>query len=73
MCKYCAKQGIPFPNFELSDNEKKHLKECYVCESAEHPDAPILLFFPQVNDTFRYYKEPGMLLTLFWLFIIITL
>ncbi|KAJ6667282.1 hypothetical protein lerEdw1_017260 [Lerista edwardsae] len=59
MCKYCKEQGIPFPNFELSD-EKKHLKECYVCEDAENPEAPIVLFFPQVNDTFRYYKAPGV-------------
>ncbi|XP_066471802.1 cytosolic phospholipase A2 epsilon-like [Tiliqua scincoides] len=60
MCKYCREQGIPFPSFELSDNEKEHLKECYVCKGAESPEAPILLFFPQVNDTFRYYKAPGV-------------
>ncbi|KAL7992413.1 hypothetical protein Chor_016669, partial [Crotalus horridus] len=58
-CKYYADQGIPFPKAVLKDDDK-HLKECYLFEDAENPAAPILLFFPQVNDTFRYYKAPGV-------------
>ncbi|XP_058018006.1 cytosolic phospholipase A2 epsilon-like [Ahaetulla prasina] len=56
---YYAEQGIPFPKAVLKDDDK-HLKECYLFEDAENPAAPILLFFPQVNDTFRYYKAPGV-------------
>ncbi|ETE63977.1 Cytosolic phospholipase A2 delta [Ophiophagus hannah] len=58
-CNYYADQGIPFPKAVLKDDDK-HLKECYLFEDAENPAAPILLFFPQVNDTFRYYKAPGV-------------
>ncbi|XP_060118341.1 cytosolic phospholipase A2 epsilon-like [Heteronotia binoei] len=59
-CKYYAEQGIPFPKATLSEEDKKSLKECYLFDDAENPEAPILLFFPQVNDTFRYYKAPGV-------------
>ncbi|XP_062974522.1 cytosolic phospholipase A2 epsilon-like [Elgaria multicarinata webbii] len=58
-CKYFAEQGIPFPKVVLNDDDKL-LKECYLFEDAENTEAPILLFFPQVNDTFRYYKAPGV-------------
>lgn len=63
-CKYYAEQGIPFPKAILSEEDKKSLKECYLFDDAENPEAPILLFFPQVNDTFRYFKAPGMLSTI---------
>nr|XP_056707866.1 cytosolic phospholipase A2 epsilon-like [Euleptes europaea] len=59
-CKYCAEQGIPFPKAVLSEEDKNSLKECYLFEDAENSEAPILLFFPQVNDTFRYYTSPGV-------------
>ncbi|XP_042302341.1 cytosolic phospholipase A2 epsilon-like [Sceloporus undulatus] len=58
-CKYYAEQGIPFPKIVPKEDDN-HLKECYLFEDAENMDAPILLFFPQVNDTFRYYKAPGV-------------
>ncbi|XP_051476892.1 cytosolic phospholipase A2 epsilon-like [Apus apus] len=58
--KYFLKQGIPFPKIHLSEEEKKNLKECYIFEDAETPEAPIVVFFPLVNDTFRKYKEPGV-------------
>uniref|UniRef100_A0A8B9PBH3 Phospholipase A2 n=1 Tax=Apteryx owenii TaxID=8824 RepID=A0A8B9PBH3_APTOW len=53
-------QGIPFPKVHLSDEEKKNLKECYIFEDRETPEAPIVVFFPLVNDTFRKYEEPGV-------------
>ncbi|NXO01778.1 PA24E phospholipase, partial [Rhinopomastus cyanomelas] len=59
-CKYFLKQGIPFPKVYLSEEEKKNLKECYIFEDTETPEAPIVVFFPLVNDTFRKYKEPGV-------------
>ncbi|XP_078243509.1 cytosolic phospholipase A2 epsilon [Pogona vitticeps] len=58
-CKYYAEQGIPFPKAVLHEDDE-HLKECYLFEDAENLEAPVLLFFPQVNDTFRYYKAPGI-------------
>ncbi|NXN08074.1 PA24E phospholipase, partial [Indicator maculatus] len=58
--KYFLKQGIPFPKINLSEEEKKNLKECYVFEDRETPEAPTVVFFPLVNDTFRKYKEPGV-------------
>ncbi|KAM9012993.1 cytosolic phospholipase A2 epsilon-like [Ara ararauna] len=58
--KYFLKQGIPFPKIHMSEEEKKNLKECYIFEDTDTPEAPIVVFFPLVNDTFRKYKEPGV-------------
>ncbi|NXS09153.1 PA24E phospholipase, partial [Neodrepanis coruscans] len=58
--KYFQKQGIPFPKIHMSEEEKKNLKECYIFEDAETPEAPTVVFFPLVNDSFRKYKEPGV-------------
>ncbi|NXU58317.1 PA24E phospholipase, partial [Turnix velox] len=58
--KYFLKQGIPFPKIHLSEEEKDNLKECYIFEDPETPEAPTVVFFPLVNDTFRKYKEPGV-------------
>uniref|UniRef100_A0A672TN83 PLA2c domain-containing protein n=1 Tax=Strigops habroptila TaxID=2489341 RepID=A0A672TN83_STRHB len=58
-CKYCSEQGILFPKVDLSEEDKKNLKECYLFDGAETPGAPVLLFFPLINDTFQKYKAPG--------------
>ncbi|NXS60814.1 PA24E phospholipase, partial [Brachypteracias leptosomus] len=58
-CKYCSEQGIPFPRVDLSEEDKKKPKECYLFDGAETPGAPVLLFFPLINDTFQKYKAPG--------------
>ncbi|XP_021259058.1 cytosolic phospholipase A2 epsilon-like [Numida meleagris] len=58
-CKYCSEQGILFPKVDLSEEDRKNLKECYLFEDAETLGAPILLFFPLINDTFQNYKAPG--------------
>uniref|UniRef100_A0A8V5FS01 Phospholipase A2 n=1 Tax=Melopsittacus undulatus TaxID=13146 RepID=A0A8V5FS01_MELUD len=58
-CKYCSEQGIPFPKVDLSEEDNKNLKECYLFDGAETPGAPVLLFFPLINDTFQKYKAPG--------------
>uniref|UniRef100_A0A8D2PHK3 Phospholipase A2 n=1 Tax=Zosterops lateralis melanops TaxID=1220523 RepID=A0A8D2PHK3_ZOSLA len=57
--RYCSEQGIIFPRVNLSEEDRKNLKECYLFDGAETPGAPVLLFFPLVNDTFRKYKAPG--------------
>lgn len=59
-CRYFAEQEIPFPCIGLADDEK-NLKECYMFDGAETPGAPLLLYFPLVNDTFQRYVAPGKL------------
>uniref|UniRef100_A0A8C3NAC2 Phospholipase A2 n=1 Tax=Geospiza parvula TaxID=87175 RepID=A0A8C3NAC2_GEOPR len=58
--KYCKIQNIPFPKVELSPEEEKNPKECYIFADAEDPRAPIVIHFPLVNDTFKEFKEPGV-------------
>uniref|UniRef100_A0A8B9DWE5 Phospholipase A2 n=1 Tax=Anser cygnoides TaxID=8845 RepID=A0A8B9DWE5_ANSCY len=58
--KYCKIQKIPFPKVELSEEEEKNPKECYVFSDPEDPKAPIVIHFPLVNDTFKEFKEPGV-------------
>ncbi|NWY95009.1 PA24E phospholipase, partial [Loxia curvirostra] len=58
-CKYFAEQEIPFPCIGLTEDEK-NLKECYMFDGADTPGAPLLLYFPLVNDTFQSYVAPGM-------------
>ncbi|XP_034625031.1 cytosolic phospholipase A2 beta-like isoform X3 [Trachemys scripta elegans] len=58
--RYCKTQGIPFPKIELSEEDKKNPKECYVFSEAENPRAPTVIHFPLVNNTFKDYKEPGV-------------
>ncbi|KGL95710.1 Cytosolic phospholipase A2 epsilon, partial [Charadrius vociferus] len=56
--KYCSEHGIPFPGTELSQEDREHLKECYVFQDSL--EAPILAYFPLVCDTFRKYKAPNV-------------
>ncbi|NXS46016.1 PA24E phospholipase, partial [Balaeniceps rex] len=56
--EYCLEQGIPFPGTELSQEDREHLKECYVFEDSVA--APILAYFPLVCDTFQKYKAPNV-------------
>ncbi|KAK2533203.1 cytosolic phospholipase A2 epsilon isoform A [Columba livia] len=60
IAKYFSGQGIPFPKIEISEEDRENLKECYVFEDADSPQAPTVLFFPLVNDTFKKYKAPGV-------------
>ncbi|XP_037249342.1 cytosolic phospholipase A2 epsilon-like isoform X2 [Falco biarmicus] len=60
IAKYISGQGIPFPKIEISEEDRENLKECYVFEDADSPQAPMVLFFPLVNDTFKKYKAPGV-------------
>ncbi|KAM3920739.1 cytosolic phospholipase A2 delta-like [Leptodactylus fuscus] len=62
-CNYCTTQGIGFPKVSLSEEERKTHKECYVFNDDEINNCPIVLHFPLVNDTFKKFKEPGVLRT----------
>uniref|UniRef100_A0A8D2MNQ9 Phospholipase A2 n=1 Tax=Zonotrichia albicollis TaxID=44394 RepID=A0A8D2MNQ9_ZONAL len=56
--EYCLEHGIPFPSTELSQEDREHLKECYVFEDSL--EAPILAYFPLVCHTFQKYKAPNV-------------
>ncbi|NWU53750.1 PA24E phospholipase, partial [Dromas ardeola] len=56
--EYCSERGIPFPSTELSQEDREHLKECYVFKDSL--EAPVLAYFPLVCDTFQKYKAPNV-------------
>uniref|UniRef100_H0ZL87 Phospholipase A2 n=1 Tax=Taeniopygia guttata TaxID=59729 RepID=H0ZL87_TAEGU len=58
LSEYCLEHGIPFPSTELSQEDREHLKECYVFEDSL--EAPVLAYFPLVCDTFQKYKAPNV-------------
>ncbi|XP_019375484.1 PREDICTED: cytosolic phospholipase A2 delta [Gavialis gangeticus] len=58
--QYCSEQGIPFPKIVLSEEEKKHPKECYMFMDEKNLKTPIVLHFPLVNNTFRRFKVLGV-------------
>lgn len=60
-CEYCTVQNIPFPEYDIQEEGNSNLKECYLMENSREPDAPIVLFFPLISDTFQKYKAPGKL------------
>ncbi|XP_034967887.1 cytosolic phospholipase A2 delta-like isoform X2 [Zootoca vivipara] len=60
MGKYCLDQDIPFPKIALTEEDRENPKECYIFEDKENPEAPIILHFPLVNNSFREYKKPGI-------------
>lgn len=59
-CEYCTVQGIPFPSYNIQDDDK-NLQECYLMGQSQDPDVPIVAFFPLINDTFQKYEAPGEL------------
>ncbi|XP_060118337.1 cytosolic phospholipase A2 beta-like [Heteronotia binoei] len=59
IAKYCEVQRIPFPKINLTEEDRKNPKECYVF-SDEDPKAPVVVYFPLVNATFKKYKAPGV-------------
>ncbi|XP_033001623.1 cytosolic phospholipase A2 beta-like isoform X1 [Lacerta agilis] len=60
MGKYCLDQDIPFPEIALTEEDRENPKECYIFEDKENPEAPIILHFPLVNNSFGKYEKPGI-------------
>ncbi|XP_044515958.1 cytosolic phospholipase A2 epsilon [Gracilinanus agilis] len=59
-CEYCTVQNIPFPKYNVEE-EDDNLKECYLMvPDDDAPDAPIVIFFPLINGSFQKYKAPGV-------------
>ncbi|XP_009997925.1 PREDICTED: cytosolic phospholipase A2 epsilon-like [Chaetura pelagica] len=56
--EYCLERGIPFPSTELCQEDREHLRECYVFENSL--EAPVLVYFPLVCDTFQKFKAPNV-------------
>lgn len=56
---FCKEQGIPFPHISPSPEEQSHPQECHAFCDPTQPEAPIVLHFPLVNDSFQEYSAPG--------------
>ncbi|XP_062319532.1 cytosolic phospholipase A2 zeta-like [Osmerus eperlanus] len=56
---YCEDHKIPFPHIDFSKLEAEPVRELYVFEDKENPEAPILLHMPLVNVSYREFKAPG--------------
>ncbi|KAM6202502.1 cytosolic phospholipase A2 beta [Rhynchocyon petersi] len=59
--RFCQEQGIPFPPISVSPEEEHQPRECHKFSDPSHPEAPIILHFPLVNDSFQEHSAPGVL------------
>uniref|UniRef100_A0A452U3C4 PLA2c domain-containing protein n=1 Tax=Ursus maritimus TaxID=29073 RepID=A0A452U3C4_URSMA len=57
--RLCQEQGIPFPPISPSPEEQRQPRECHLFLDPDCPDAPAVLHFPLVDDSFRHYSAPG--------------
>lgn len=57
--QFCQEQGIPFPLISPSPEEQRQPQECHLFSDPDCPEAPAVLHFPLVNDSFREYSAPG--------------
>ncbi|XP_034351965.1 cytosolic phospholipase A2 delta [Arvicanthis niloticus] len=58
--KYCKAQGLSFPRVDPSPEDHRQPQECYLFSDPTCPEAPVLLHFPLVNDSFRDHSAPGV-------------
>lgn len=59
--RFCQEQGIPFPPISPSPEEQRQPRECHLFSDPDCPEAPAVLHFPLVNDSFREHSAPGEL------------
>lgn len=57
--RFCQEQGIPFPPISPSPEEQQQPRECHLFLDPDCPEAPAVLHFPLVNDSFREHSAPG--------------
>uniref|UniRef100_A0A3Q2YTW0 PLA2c domain-containing protein n=1 Tax=Hippocampus comes TaxID=109280 RepID=A0A3Q2YTW0_HIPCM len=57
---YCQDHNMPFPRIDFTTLEEQPQREVYILEDMENPKAPVVIYFPLVNDSFRHFKEPGV-------------
>nr|XP_048315772.1 LOW QUALITY PROTEIN: cytosolic phospholipase A2 delta [Myodes glareolus] len=58
--RYCRAQGLPFPHVEPSPEDQCQPQECHLFLDPTCPEAPVLLHFPLVNDSFKDHSAPGV-------------
>ncbi|XP_047592796.1 cytosolic phospholipase A2 beta isoform X4 [Lutra lutra] len=58
--RLCGEQGIPFPPISPSPEEQHQPRECHLFLDPDCPDAPAVLHFPLVDNSFREYSAPGI-------------
>ncbi|XP_053452113.1 cytosolic phospholipase A2 beta isoform X1 [Nycticebus coucang] len=58
--RICQEQGIPFPPISPSPEEQQQPRECHTFSDPSCPEAPLVLHFPLVNDSFREHTAPGV-------------
>ncbi|XP_045395078.1 cytosolic phospholipase A2 beta isoform X1 [Lemur catta] len=58
--RFCQEQGIPFPPISPSPEEQRQPRECHTFSDPTRPEAPVVLHFPLVNDSFREHSAPGV-------------
>ncbi|XP_052001294.1 cytosolic phospholipase A2 zeta isoform X2 [Xyrauchen texanus] len=58
--EYCIDRKIPFPKINFKKVESEPLKEVYVFEDKDNPEAPVVIHFPMVNISFKQFKAPGV-------------
>ncbi|XP_052582601.1 cytosolic phospholipase A2 beta isoform X1 [Peromyscus californicus insignis] len=63
LSRFCQEQGIPFPPISPSPEEQRRPQECHVFCDPTQPEAPAVLHFPLVNDSFQDHSAPGVLRT----------
>ncbi|XP_075399118.1 cytosolic phospholipase A2 beta-like [Tenrec ecaudatus] len=58
--RMCQEKGIPFPPISPSLDEERQPRECHKFSDPGRPEAPVILHFPLVNDSFRDHSAPGV-------------
>ncbi|XP_062863390.1 cytosolic phospholipase A2 zeta [Trichomycterus rosablanca] len=58
--QYCAEHQIPFPKTDLSKLKSEPVREVYVFEDQDNPEAPIVIHLPLINVTYKEFKAPGV-------------
>ncbi|XP_035887906.1 cytosolic phospholipase A2 beta isoform X2 [Phyllostomus discolor] len=58
--RFCREQGIPFPPISPSPEEQHQPRECHLFSDPDCPEAPVVLHFPLVSDSFQEHSAPGV-------------
>ncbi|XP_075396018.1 cytosolic phospholipase A2 beta-like [Tenrec ecaudatus] len=56
--RMCQEQGIPFLPISPSLDEDRQPRECHKFSDPGRPEAPVILHFPLVKDSFRDHSAP---------------
>ena len=62
--EWAKHRNIPFPKIEPTIYDREGIKECYVFDDDDQPDAPIVLHFMLASVNFKRFSAPGMAVVL---------